>query len=31
MKKEFYPAVDKANLFRDGYIASKSVIPGEHH
>ncbi|MFI9403395.1 M15 family metallopeptidase [Nocardia sp. NPDC052316] len=24
MKKEFYPAVDKANLFRDGYIAEKS-------
>ncbi|MCM6773121.1 M15 family metallopeptidase [Nocardia sp. CDC159] len=24
MKKEFYPSVDKANLFRDGYIAAKS-------
>lgn len=24
MKKEFYPTVDKANLFRDGYIAAKS-------
>ncbi|MEU7145803.1 M15 family metallopeptidase [Nocardia sp. NPDC046473] len=24
MKKEFYPTVDKANLFRDGYIAEKS-------
>jgi D-alanyl-D-alanine dipeptidase len=24
MKKEFYPAIDKANLFKDGYIASKS-------
>ncbi|WP_069159882.1 M15 family metallopeptidase [Nocardia altamirensis] len=24
MKKEFYPNVDKANLFRDGYIAEKS-------
>ncbi|MFQ6392576.1 M15 family metallopeptidase [Nocardia sp. KC 131] len=24
MKAEFYPAVDKANLFRDGYIAEKS-------
>ncbi|MFI9503390.1 M15 family metallopeptidase [Nocardia sp. NPDC052566] len=24
MKKEFYPSVDKANLFRDGYIAEKS-------
>lgn len=24
MKKEFYPTVDKANLFRDDYIASKS-------
>jgi D-alanyl-D-alanine dipeptidase len=24
MKKEFYPAVDKKNLFRDGYIAAKS-------
>ena len=23
-KKEFYPTVDKANLFRDGYIDSKS-------
>lgn len=23
-KKEFYPAVDKTNLFRDGYIDSKS-------
>ena len=23
-KKEFYPTVDKANLFRDGYIAEKS-------
>ena len=24
MKEEFYPAVDKKNLFRDGYIAKKS-------
>lgn len=24
MKEEFYPTVDKANLFRDGYIAEKS-------
>jgi len=24
MKKEFYPAVDKADLFKDGYIAAKS-------
>ncbi|MFH1913795.1 MAG: M15 family metallopeptidase [Pseudomonadota bacterium] len=24
MKAEFYPDVDKANLFRDGYIAAKS-------
>jgi zinc D-Ala-D-Ala dipeptidase len=24
MKKEFYPKVDKTNLFRDGYIAEKS-------
>ncbi|MBF0496139.1 MAG: M15 family metallopeptidase [Deltaproteobacteria bacterium] len=24
MKKEFYPTVDKKNLFRDGYIAEKS-------
>lgn len=24
MKKEFYPTVDKKNLFRDGYIAAKS-------
>lgn len=24
MKQEFYPTVDKANLFRDGYIAEKS-------
>ncbi|MEJ6792299.1 MAG: M15 family metallopeptidase [Lacinutrix sp.] len=24
MKKQFYPRVDKKNLFRDGYIASKS-------
>lgn len=24
MKKEFYPEVEKANLFRDGYIAEKS-------
>jgi zinc D-Ala-D-Ala dipeptidase len=24
MKKEFYPTVDKADLFKDGYIASKS-------
>jgi zinc D-Ala-D-Ala dipeptidase len=24
MKAEFYPSVDKRNLFRDGYIASKS-------
>jgi zinc D-Ala-D-Ala dipeptidase len=24
MKAEFYPAVDKANLFRDGYIAERS-------
>ncbi len=24
MKKEFYPTVEKANLFKDGYIASKS-------
>ena len=24
MKKEFYPTVDKRNLFRDGYIAEKS-------
>ena len=24
MKKEFYPDVDKRNLFKDGYIASKS-------
>ncbi len=24
MKKEFYPHVDKANLFKDGYIAEKS-------
>jgi zinc D-Ala-D-Ala dipeptidase len=24
MKKEFYPTVDKKNLFRDGYIAVKS-------
>ncbi|RDI61353.1 M15 family metallopeptidase [Nocardia pseudobrasiliensis] len=24
MKQEFYPTVDKSNLFRDGYIAEKS-------
>jgi D-alanyl-D-alanine dipeptidase len=24
MKKEFYPSVDKADLFKDGYIAAKS-------
>ena len=24
MKKEFYPGVDKKNLFKDGYIAAKS-------
>jgi D-alanyl-D-alanine dipeptidase len=24
MKKEFYPGIDKENLFRDGYIAGKS-------
>ena len=24
MKREFYPQVDKSNLFRDGYIAEKS-------
>ena len=24
MKKEFYPSIDKKNLFRDGYIAAKS-------
>jgi len=24
MKKEFYPVIDKENLFRDGYIAEKS-------
>ncbi|WP_394836466.1 M15 family metallopeptidase [Pendulispora rubella] len=24
MRQEFYPTVDKANLFRDGYIAEKS-------
>jgi D-alanyl-D-alanine dipeptidase len=24
MKKQYYPEVDKANLFRDGYIAAKS-------
>ncbi len=24
MKKEFYPAVDKSELFKDGYIAAKS-------
>jgi D-alanyl-D-alanine dipeptidase len=24
MKKEFYPTVDKKNLFRDGYVAKKS-------
>jgi zinc D-Ala-D-Ala dipeptidase len=24
MKKEFYPAVDKRNLFKDGYIADRS-------
>ena len=24
MKKEFYPGVDKTNLFKDGYIAGKS-------
>jgi D-alanyl-D-alanine dipeptidase len=24
MKKEFYPDVDKSNLFKDGYIAAKS-------
>ncbi|MBF0525488.1 MAG: M15 family metallopeptidase, partial [Deltaproteobacteria bacterium] len=24
MKKEFYPTVDKKNLFRDGFIAEKS-------
>ena len=23
MKREFYPHVDKSNLFRDGYIAGK--------
>lgn len=24
MRKEFYPKVDKTNLFKDGYIAEKS-------
>ena len=29
MKEKFYPEVDKSRLFELGYIAEKSVIPGE--
>ena len=27
MKSQYYPEVEKQHLFRDGYIASRSVIP----